>query len=74
VGPIVKFNVPGLPLERLPGAPAEIESMAGYFYFRVDPHGKEWAKVRDEFSFALHLGKLENASVFLYVAGTEGGT
>jgi type VI secretion system protein ImpJ len=74
VGPIVKFKVPGLLLERLPGAPTEIESMAGYLYFRIDPHGKEWVKVRDEFSFALHLGKLENASVFLYVAVAERGT
>jgi type VI secretion system protein ImpJ len=73
VGPLVKFKVPGLALERLPGPPTEIEAMAGYHYFRIDPHGKEWTKVRDEFSFALHLGKLENASVFLYVAVAEQG-
>jgi len=74
VGPIVKFNVPGLALERLPGPPTEIEAMAGYLYFRVDPHGKEWAKVREEYSFALHLGKLENASVCLYAVLAERGS
>jgi|GEM_PF-2970235 len=68
VAPLLRFNVPGLPIERLPGAPTEIEGMPGYLYFRVDPNAREWAKVRDEFSFALHLGRLQNATVVLYVA------
>lgn len=68
VAPLVKFAVAGLPIERLPGAPTEIEAMAGYLYFRVDPRAREWAKVREEMSFALNLGKLQNANVALYVA------
>jgi type VI secretion system protein ImpJ len=68
VAPLVKFAVPGLPIEPLPGAPTEIEGIAGHHYFRVDAHAREWAKVREDFSFALHLGKLQNASVLLYVA------
>jgi type VI secretion system protein ImpJ len=68
VAPLVKFAVPGLPIERLPGPPTEIEAMAGYLYFRLDPRAREWAKVRDDMSFALHLGKLQNANVVLYVA------
>ncbi len=68
VAPLVKFAVPGLPLERLSGPPSEIEALPGYLYFRVDARAREWAKVRDDMSFALHLGKLQNASVVLYVA------
>lgn len=68
VAPLVKFAVSGLPIERLPGAPTEIEAMAGYLYFRVDARAREWAKVREEMSFALNLGKLQNANVALYVA------
>ncbi len=68
VTPLVKFNLPGLPIERLPGPPTEIEAMAGFTYFKLDARGREWPKVRDEFSFALHLGKLTNANVVLYVA------
>lgn len=68
VAPLIRFKVTGLPIERLPGPPTEIEAMAGYQYFRIDPRHREWAKVRDEFGLALNLGALQNASVFLYVA------
>jgi type VI secretion system protein ImpJ len=73
VGSLIKFAIPGLRLEKLPGAPTEIEAMAGFQYFKVDPHHREWTKVRDEFSLALHLGKNQNATVFLYVSVPEGG-
>jgi type VI secretion system protein ImpJ len=73
VGSLIKFAIPGLRLEKLPGAPTEIEAMAGFQYFKVDPHHREWTKVRDEFSCALHLGKLQNATVLLYVSVAEGG-
>jgi len=64
----VKNNVRLISIERLPGAPSEIESMAGYLYFRIEPRGRQWDRVRHDFSFALHLGPLQNANVFLYVA------
>lgn len=72
VTPLIRFNLPGLALEHLPGAPTEIESMTGYSYFKIDSRGKEWPKVQTDFSFALHLGKLTNANVVLYVATTAG--
>jgi len=68
VGGMIVHNLPGLPIEPLPAAPTEIEAMSGYHYFRVDPASKEWARVRSDLSFALHLGPLQNAQVFLYVA------
>lgn len=68
VAPLIRFKVTGLPIERLPGPPTEIEAMPGYLYFRVDARHREWGKVREEFGFALNLAALQNASVFLYVA------
>lgn len=67
VTPLVMLNVAGLRIESLPGAPTEVAAETGFQYFRVEPHGKEWSKVRDEGSFALSLGKLEEATVRLYV-------
>ena len=67
VTPLVMLNVAGLRIESLPGAPTEIAAETGFQYFRVEPHGKEWTKVREEGSFALSLGKLEEATVRLYV-------
>ena len=67
VTPLVMLNVAGLRLEGLPGAPTEIASEAGFQYYRVEPHGKEWTRVREEGTFALSLGKLEEAKVRLYV-------
>jgi predicted component of type VI protein secretion system len=66
------LNTAGLRLERLPAAPTEIAGRAGYEYFKLEPHGPQWSKVREEFSFALSLGKLENADVRLYVVAHEG--
>lgn len=68
---LVMLNTKGLRLEHLPAAPTEIAARAGFEHFRVDPHGPAWSKVRDEFSFALSLGKLENADVRLYVVTPE---
>ncbi len=67
VTPLVMLNVAGLRIESLPGAPTEIAAETGFQYFRVEPHGKEWTKVREEGSFALNLGKLEEATVRLYI-------
>jgi type VI secretion system protein ImpJ len=67
VTPLVMLNVAGLRIEGLPGAPTEVAAETGFQYFRVEPHGKEWSKVREEGTFALSLGKLEEATVRLYV-------
>ena len=72
VSTLVLLNVKGLRIEHLSGAPTEIAARAGYEYFRVDPHGAQWNKVRDEFNFALNLGKLENATARLYIVAAGG--
>jgi type VI secretion system protein ImpJ len=65
------LNRAGLRVEHLPGAPTEIASRAGYEYFVVDSHGPQWKKVREEYSFALSVGKMEGADIFLYVVLPE---
>ena len=45
---------------------------AGFEYFKLEPHGAQWQKVREDFSFALSLGKLESADVRLYVVQPAG--
>jgi type VI secretion system protein ImpJ len=72
VATMVLLNVKGLRLEHMPAAPTEIAARAGYEHFKIDPHGNNWNKVREEFSFALNLAKLENADVRLYVVTSEG--
>jgi type VI secretion system protein ImpJ len=67
VPPLVMLNTRGLRLEHMPAAPTEISARVGFEYFKLDPHGPGWTKVRDEFCFALSLGKLEDADVRLYV-------
>lgn len=69
---LVMLNVEGLRLEHLPGAPTEIAAPAGFEFYKVEPHGAQWSKVKDDFTFALSLGKLENAEVRLYVVTSEG--
>lgn len=71
VATLVMLNVEGLRLEHLPAAPTEIAGPAGFEYYKVEPHGAQWTKVKDDFSFALSLGKLENADVRLYVVVPE---
>jgi predicted component of type VI protein secretion system len=66
-----RFKLASVPMQRLPGQPGEIEAMSGYTYYQIDANSRDFAKVRQEFSFALDLGKLTNASVFLYVAFGE---
>ena len=68
---LAMLNLPGLRLEPLPGAPTEIAAPAGFEFYKVEPHGPQWSKVKDEFNLALSLGKLENAEVRLYVVTTE---
>jgi type VI secretion system protein ImpJ len=65
------LNRAGLKIEHLAGAPTEIAAEAGYEYFRIDAHGAQWKKVKDEYSFAIAIGKMENADVRLYVVMPE---
>ena len=63
-----RFKLASVPMQRLAGQPGEIEALPGYVFYQIDANARDFAKVRQEFSFALDLGKLTNASVFLYVA------
>ncbi len=67
IGQLLMFNVPGVPLEHLPGMPSDVAGPAGAEYFKIDSHGDRWGKVRDEFSFALSLGPLADADVRLFI-------
>lgn len=71
VATLVMLNTKGLRLERLPAAPTEIAGRAGFEYYKVEPHGAQWQKVREDFSFAIGLGKLESADVRLYIVTPE---
>jgi type VI secretion system protein ImpJ len=71
LAPLVMLNTKGLRIEHLAGPPTEIAARTGFEYFKVDPHGPQWPKVKDDFSFALSLGKLENAEARLYVVVPE---
>lgn len=71
VATLVMLNTKGLRLERLPAAPTEIAGRAGFEYYKVEPHGAQWQKVREDFSFAISLGKLESADVRLYIVTPE---
>ena len=65
------MNTEGLRIQHLPGAPTDIQSIAGFEYFKVDTHGADWGKVRDEFSFGLNLGRVEDADARMYVVVPE---
>jgi type VI secretion system protein ImpJ len=67
ISQLLMFNVPGVPLEHLPGMPSDVAGPPGAEYFKIDPHGDRWGKVRDEFSFALSLGPLADADVRLFI-------
>ncbi len=71
VATLAMLNTKGLRLEHLPGAPTEIAGPPGLEYFKLEPHGPQWSKVREDFNFALSLGKLETAQVHLYVVTSE---
>jgi type VI secretion system ImpJ/VasE family protein len=66
------LNRAGLKLERMAGAPTEIAARAGYEYFKIDAGGPQWKRVKEEFTFAISVGKLENAELRLYVVLPEG--
>jgi type VI secretion system ImpJ/VasE family protein len=66
------LNRAGLTLEKLPGAPTEIAARAGYEYFKIDSGGPQWKRVKEDFTFAISVGKLENAEMRLYVVLPEG--
>lgn len=67
-----EFKVKGLKIEHLQAAPTEIAGPPGFEYFKLDPHGEDWTKIRDEFTFALSLGKLESADARLFVVKPSG--
>jgi len=71
VEPLRMMNLEGLTIEHLPGPPTEIAGRTGFEYFKIEPHGRLWNRVREEYSFALSVGKLENADVRLYVVTHE---
>jgi len=68
---ITMMNLAGLRLEPLPAAPTEIAARVGFQYWKLEPHGKLWNRVRDDCTLALSLGKLEGADVRLYVVSAE---
>jgi type VI secretion system protein ImpJ len=68
---IKMLNLAGLKLEPLPAAPTEIAARVGFLYWKIEPHGKLWNRVREDCTLALSLGKLENADVRLYVVSAE---
>lgn len=66
---VVDKALPGIAIEHLAGAPSDVESLPGYEYFRVEPHGAEWSRVREQYTLAAHLAGLdERASVRLLVS------
>jgi len=71
VAPLVMLNTRGLNLEHLSGPPTEIAARTGFEYFKVEPHGTHWNKVREDYSFGISLGKLENAEARLYIVLPE---
>lgn len=68
---ITMMNVAGLRLERLPAAPTEIAARVGFEYWKLEPHGRYWNRVRSDGTLGLSLGRLEGAEVRLYIVGTE---
>jgi type VI secretion system protein ImpJ len=68
---IKMLNLAGLKLEPLPAAPTEIAARVGFLYWKVEPHGKLWNRVREDCTLGLSLGNLENADVRLYVVSAE---
>jgi predicted component of type VI protein secretion system len=71
VGTLVTLALPGLGLEKLRGEPTDIAGPPGAEYWKLEPYGDKWAKVREEFTLALSLGALADADVRLYVVRHE---
>jgi type VI secretion system protein ImpJ len=71
VSSVLMMNLKGLPVEHMPGAPTEIAAKPGFEFFSVGSHDKKWSKVRDEHTFALSLGHLQEADVRLYIVSHE---
>jgi type VI secretion system protein ImpJ len=65
------MHLSGLRLEHLAAAPSEIAARVGFEYWKVEPHGRLWSKVRSDGSLGLSIGRLEGADVRLYVVGAE---
>ena len=63
----MRMNIAGLAIEHMAAAPTEIAARAGYEYFKLDPHSTKWNKVKEDFSLALSIPKVESADVRLYV-------
>ena len=71
VGSVLMMNLSGLPIEQMPAAPTEIAAKPGFEWFTVGSHDKMWTRVRDEHSFAVSLGNLQEADVRLYIVSHE---
>jgi type VI secretion system protein ImpJ len=65
------MHLAGLRLEHLPAAPSEIAARVGFEYWKLEPHGRLWTRVRNDGSLALSLGRLEGADIRLYVVASE---
>lgn len=68
---MVTMAVKGLRIEHLPGPPTTISGPSGAEFWKVEPHGNQWSRVRDEFTFGLSLGPLRDADVRLFVVSAE---
>jgi type VI secretion system protein ImpJ len=68
-----QFSQDGLRIDPLPAAPTDIAAPTGFEWFRVEAasNDRSWSIVRQEFTFALSLSKLESADVRLYVVSRE---
>ena len=67
---MVTIALPGLRLQHLPGPPTTISGPAGAEFWKVEPHGPPWSKVREEFTFAVSLGPLTDADLRLFVVSS----
>ena len=65
------FSREGVRLEHLPGEPRDISGQPGAEYYKVEPHGDYWSRVREEYNLALSLGTLVDADVRLYIVSHQ---
>lgn len=65
---MVKVSLAGLRLAHLPGPPTTISGPGGAEFWKIEPHGNPWNKVREEFTFGISLGPLTDADVRLFIS------
>jgi len=68
----LRANLAGLSVEPLPAPPTEVELLAGFHYFSLDPHHAKWKKVQEDYDFAVSLPNVDSADIRLYVVEGEG--